>query len=173
MLYGLVLAGGKSKRMGTDKGAIIYHQLPQREHMAAILSQCCDQTFISIRSDQIIESAYPSVVEWESEGPLSGILSAFQHNHKTAWLITACDMPYLDLESLQYLIKNRNKTAIATAFHHEMLEPLVCIYEKEAYPLLLDFYEKGGRSPKQFLEKVATQAVPIPDAHKLQNINYP
>ena len=51
-LFGLVLSGGKSTRMGTDKGLIEYHGLPQREHLYHLLSKVCERTFISLRREQ-------------------------------------------------------------------------------------------------------------------------
>ena len=51
-LYGLVLSGGKSTRMGTDKGLITYHGIPQREYIYKLLEEVCDATFLSIRDDQ-------------------------------------------------------------------------------------------------------------------------
>jgi len=57
-LYGLVLSGGKSTRMGTDKGLIKYHGVPQREYLYDLLSQVCEETFISLREEQ--EAELPS-----------------------------------------------------------------------------------------------------------------
>ncbi|NNE77041.1 MAG: NTP transferase domain-containing protein, partial [Pricia sp.] len=48
-IYGLVLAGGKSSRMGKDKGLIPYHGMPQREYLYHLLGRVCDKTFLSIR----------------------------------------------------------------------------------------------------------------------------
>ena len=52
-LYGLVLAGGRSTRMGQDKSLISYHGKAQREYMADLLGQWCSRTFISCRGDQV------------------------------------------------------------------------------------------------------------------------
>src|SRR5680860_1119484 len=51
-IFGLVLAGGKSTRMGKDKGMIPYHGMPQREFLYHLLSRVCTETFVSIRPDQ-------------------------------------------------------------------------------------------------------------------------
>jgi len=56
-IYGLVLSGGKSTRMGEDKGLISYHGIPQRDHLYQLLNQDCDTTYLSIREDQKEEIA--------------------------------------------------------------------------------------------------------------------
>ena len=52
ILNGLVLAGGKSTRMGKDKGQISYHGIPQSTYLYNLLKDICDNTFLSIREDQ-------------------------------------------------------------------------------------------------------------------------
>ena len=54
-LNGLVLAGGKSVRMGKDKGLINYHGLPQREHVHQLLEKYTEKTFMSCRPEQVDE----------------------------------------------------------------------------------------------------------------------
>ena len=52
-LYGLVLSGGRSTRMGKDKGLINYHGIPQRDYIYNLLNEVCDETYMSIRKDQV------------------------------------------------------------------------------------------------------------------------
>ena len=80
-IYGLVLSGGKSTRMGKDKGLITYHGVPQREYLYQLLEKVCERTFISIREEQASEvsSAVNTIVDEDVfKGPFDGILSA--HN---------------------------------------------------------------------------------------------
>ena len=54
-LNGLVLAGGKSQRMGEDKGQINYHGKPQREYLYDLLNGFTESTYMSCRPDQVSE----------------------------------------------------------------------------------------------------------------------
>ena len=64
-IYGLVLSGGKSTRMGRDKGLIAYHGIPQRDHLYQLLENSCDKTFMSIRKEQEAEisSEFNTIVD--------------------------------------------------------------------------------------------------------------
>jgi molybdenum cofactor guanylyltransferase len=122
-LNGLVLAGGKSERMGKDKGKIDYHGMPQREFLYQILESLTENTFMSCRPDQVEEfdSAYKTLPDSISGlGPFGAIISAFREFPNHAWLVVACDLPLINRLSLLQLISERNPSKLATTFfNHE------------------------------------------------------
>lgn len=176
-LYGLVLAGGKSERMGQDKGALDYHGKPQREYAADLLSQFCEQTFISTRPGQAVESAYPLLEDKFLElGPYGAMLSAFRQQPNAAWLVVACDLPLLDDKTLQQLVDNRNRSKIATAFHNpetQFPEPLITIWEPRAYPVLLQFLAQGYTCPRKVLINSNIEELQVANTDALRNVNKP
>ena len=115
VVRGLVLAGGMSTRMGTDKGAIDYHGKPQREYAADLLAEVCEEVYISARPDMDISSDYDILTDaFTYLGPYGGILSAFRHDPDAAWLVIACDIPLLDKPALQRLVDDRDVSRVAT-----------------------------------------------------------
>ena len=178
-LHGLVLAGGRSLRMGRDKGSIDWHGKPQREHTADLLRPICSEVFISCRAGQEteIETAYPTLPDTFSElGPYGAILSAFRHNPNCAWLVVACDLPLLDADTLHFLVKNRQPRHVATAFqspHDQMPEPLITIWEPKSYAVLLSFLAQGYSCPRKVLLNSDTLILPPPDPAALTNVNTP
>jgi molybdenum cofactor guanylyltransferase len=178
-LYGLVLAGGHSKRMGTDKGLIDYHGKPQREYMADMLNPWCESVFISCRADQLadIPSPYRGLPDsFLDLGPFGAILSAFRAYPDAAWLVVACDLPLLDSTTLQYLIQHRNPSRLATAFRspdNAFPEPLITIWEPKAYPTLLQFMAQGYACPRKVLINTNTHLLQAPDTRVLTNVNSP
>lgn len=172
-LYGLVLAGGKSTRMQTDKGYINYHGKTQRQYMFELLSPICDEVFISGKSkdeSNIIEDTFIGL------GPYGGILSAMQKNPNAAWLTVACDLPYLSAQTLNYLVDKRNPSKMATAFldnDSKFPEPLITIWEPRAYPVLLQFLSQGYSCPRKVLINSDIELLTAPDVTEFRNINFP
>jgi molybdopterin-guanine dinucleotide biosynthesis protein A len=157
-LYGLVLSGGKSTRMGKDKGVIAYHGIPQRDYIYKVLEEVCDETFISIRKDQaeeISENFRVIIDEDKFRGPYNGILSAHEKHPNVAWLILACDLPLIDIPSLKELIKARDITKVATSFalkENPLPEPLCAIWEAEGLTASLAYMNtQQGSCPRKFL----------------------
>jgi len=142
-IYGLVLTGGKSTRMGIDKRGINYHGKAQQTLLAGLLNEFCENVYISINTAQKNDfDNYPTIKDsFTGMGPMGAILSAMQQNPNVAWLVLACDYPFMDKGTLQHLIKNRMPKAVATAYKsleaHQFPEPLVTIYEPKSYISLL------------------------------------
>ena len=165
-IYGLVLSGGKSTRMGKDKGLIAYHGIPQREYLYLLLEKVCTKTFMSIRKEQVtdIPATYNTIIDEDAyRGPFNGMLSAYKKHPDVAWLVLACDLPLIDEKSLQELIAARQGSAYATAFAHRenpLPEPLCAIWEPRALKGAIPYLEAGnGSCPRKYLIKNDTHLV--------------
>lgn len=178
-LYGLVLAGGRSERMGTDKGLVDYHGKPQREHLFDLLQGYCAETFISCRADQAyeFEGSFPYIADsFLGLGQFGAILSAFQRHPDAAWLVLACDLPLLSQRSLNQLTGRRNAGKYATAFHNPesgFTEPLAAIWEPRSYPALLHFLGMGYSCPRKVLLNTDVEILQPGHPEELSNVNSP
>lgn len=174
---GLVLAGGESTRMGSDKGLMSYHGLPQREHLWYLLQSLTENTFISCRPGQIADSKFPLLEDtWSDLGPFGAVLSAFQRFPGHAWLVVACDFPILDMDALQQLMDARNPSAYATSFWDDRAgqpEPWISILEPTLYPLLMMYESKGRSSLRGILEDYGCQTIRPLRPEILLNANTP
>ncbi|HEY4323875.1 MAG TPA: NTP transferase domain-containing protein [Mucilaginibacter sp.] len=179
ILNGLVLAGGKSERMGFDKGQVNLYGKEQRYHVADMLKGFCDNVFISCRQEQQqdIDGGYASLPDtFTGLGPFGAILSAFRHNPNSAWLVVACDLPLLSESTLQHLIANRNASNIATAYQSsfdDFPEPLITIWEPKSYPVLLSFLSQGYSCPRKVLINSEITLLNAPKSDDLTNVNTP
>ena len=177
-MKGLVLAGGKSTRMGKDKGTINYHGKPQREFMADVLSQFCSETYISVgNQNDEFDTIYPIIPDvFLDMGPFGGILSAFKSDPNCAWLVVATDVPMVNETVIKQLVKERNASALATCFHNKTSgfpEPLITIWEPRAYPRLLEFMANGYNCPRKVLINSFVHQINPVEQEVLFNVNTP
>ncbi len=178
-LYGLVLAGGKSSRMKKDKAGLMYHGKPQVQCAFELLELFCEKVFVSARREQKFRQKYERIADdrkFRKIGPLGGILSATEKYPFSAWLVLACDLPFVTKETLRHLIRYRNSKRIATAYrssHGGLPEPLCAIYEPSARKVQLKFLKKGIHCPRKILINSRAKLLKLKDKQALDNVNTP
>jgi len=167
MTTGVILCGGKSSRMGTDKAFISYHGVPQYQYIANMLSGLCNNIVLSCNNNQTgLFSCNYSVVtdneQFADGGPLTGILSVIHKIKPHTILLVGCDYPFLAESDLAQLIKARDNTNDVVCFANDetgYLEPLLAIYEQRAINQLNTYYQKGGRSLYAFIKNLKHKAI--------------
>ena len=178
-LLGLVLGGGQSRRMGRDKTSLVYHGKPQIIHTLELLRVAGIEAHISCRVDQSEAEGFQGLPQIHDRflgfGPMGGILSALLTHRQAAFLVLACDLPFLDAESISTLIATRDTSKIATAYlsPEGLPEPLCAIYEPAAYSELLGFVGQGLHCPRKALIRSEIHGIVPKDVHVLANINRP
>jgi molybdenum cofactor guanylyltransferase len=179
-VYGLVLAGGKSSRMQTDKAPLLYEGKMQSVRAFEMLTPFCKKVFLSNRADQTNLPGHAGMPQIHDRfgglGPMAGILSAFELHPDAAWLVLACDLPYLDSATLETLLQKRNPVKVATAFrsaHDGKPEPLCAIYEPQSRDRLRQFIDQGIRCPRKALMNSDIELLEPVNPMALENINTP
>jgi molybdopterin-guanine dinucleotide biosynthesis protein A len=179
-IYALVLAGGHSKRMQKDKAALVYHGRSQLEWAVSFVQPHVERVFVSVRPDQTndpVRSRFEQIVDTEAKlGPIAGIIAAQAKYPEVAWLVLACDLPFLDEGTLTTLIAARDPQRLATAFRssHDVLpEPLCAIYEPTSRDAILAHIASGKNCPRKFLINSDVQLMDEPNPHALDNVNTP
>ena len=178
-LYGLILAGGFSKRMGQDKALMSYRSKPQVEYVYDALSVCCENVFLSKRPHQPAYQNIPFInddEDFSNIGPLGGILSAMKSYPEVSWLVMACDLPFVTRETLENLIQNRDAQKMATAFkstHDGLPEPLCAIWEAHGYQKILEFFKKDIHCPRKVLINSDITILKQKNPQWLNNVNDP
>jgi molybdopterin-guanine dinucleotide biosynthesis protein A len=179
-INGLVLAGGKSFRMKTDKALLAYHGKTQLEHCFGLLRPLCKEVYISIREEQSSQDHYkefPQIPDLVSGvGPLGGILSALSRDPYAAWLVLACDLPFVNENMLRHLVASRDPSKIATAyrsFPDGLPEPLCAIYEPKGISQLLESLAEGQSCPRKIMMSADVFLIDLQETCGLENINHP
>jgi molybdopterin-guanine dinucleotide biosynthesis protein A len=173
LVKGLILVGGKSTRMGQDKSELNYFGKPQKEIARELLENNNLETFYSVQNSSENENEIHD--KFLNLGPFGGICSAFQKDPNAAWFVLATDVPFVNDEIIQLVLKHRDPSKAATAIKgksKEFVEPLITIYEPKAYPILLQYLAQGYSCPRKMLINSDVKIVEINDDF-IRNINTP
>jgi molybdenum cofactor guanylyltransferase len=178
-LSALILTGGKSVRMGTDKSLIRHHQLPQYLHLKEQCTLLNLPTLLSCRLEQKAQFDWPThdIIEDRIAdiGPLAGLISAWMRYPDQAWLTIACDMPNLSTKSIAQLIQQRTTSAMATTIclTQDQPEPMLTIWEPKAYSIIMQALSMGLTCPRKILQKSNVHSVMAEYPIELFNANTP
>jgi molybdopterin-guanine dinucleotide biosynthesis protein A len=166
--------------MQRDKAALTYHGRSQLEWAVSLLQPYAQRVFVSVRPDQTsdpVRARFDQIVDThENVGPIAGIMAAQAKHPQVAWLVLACDLPFLDNATLTHLISARQPQRLATAYrssHDGLPEPLCAIYEPASREALLAHVAKGKDCPRKFLINSDVQLIDEPNPHALDNVNTP
>jgi Molybdopterin-guanine dinucleotide biosynthesis protein A len=166
-LYGLVVCGGKSTRMGIDKSMLDYHGQPQRYHVYDMLLPLCEKVFISCNEEQAgtIPDRYAVIIDkepYKEIGPMAALLSAFDAYPVASFLAVGCDYPMLTNEHLQNLTKASLHTKNCTASYNILdciYEPLITVYQNNMKVYLENNFRQNKYSLRVLLEEINADIV--------------
>jgi molybdenum cofactor guanylyltransferase len=179
-VYGLVLAGGRSSRMGKDKAALHYHGRTQLDWAMSLIEPYVEKAFVSVRPDQAedpVRARFATIADTqENLGPIAGIAAAQARHPNAAWLVLACDLPFLDTKTLDTLLASRDPQRHATAFrssHDGLPEPLCAIFEPASRDAIASYIGSGKQCPRKFLINSNARLLDHPNSRALDNVNTP
>jgi molybdopterin-guanine dinucleotide biosynthesis protein A len=180
-LYGLVMCGGNSSRMGIDKSIISYHGKPQRYHVFEMLNAFCAKTFISCNESQLstIDKNYESLVDlpdYTSIGPMAALLTAFTHYPHSNFVVIGCDYPLLTDHEVEEFVNSLKQNKMAAAFYNkeqQLYEPLLAWYSHRAVGTLMRLFEKKEFSLQYFLRSVNAEEYYPEDPISMTSVDTP
>lgn len=160
---GVVLAGGKSTRMKFNKA---FAHVAGRQVIEIILDKCkrfFAETIIISNEPQLYEgfglAVYPDV--YPGLGPVAGIHSALYHAHYDKVFIMGCDMPFMNMDLVKFLLDSLEDYECVVPELDQRLQPLSAVYSKKCLPILQECLEhdklKLIRIFEEFYARVVTE----------------
>ena len=154
----LILAGGKSERMGKDKALIDYKDKPHIFYLADLLSPFTDKILISRNKEQAtLQTGNYKIIydddSSENQGHLTGLISAIKQFPNENFITIYCDLINIDEALIHTLINERDINKFATCFiSNNFPEPSIVIFENKSNKILLEKYNSGKYSIIKFLK---------------------
>ena len=140
-ITGIILAGGKSKRMGTEKGLINFRGKTMIQYAIEVLEPICDQIIISANSNSYDALPYPKFSDiFPNSGPMGGIYTGLLNSRNDLNLVLSCDMPFIKADLLNDLVLNADGNDIVVPWHRSKhFEPMCALYRKSVDSVFMDF----------------------------------
>ena len=180
-ITGILLAGGKSSRFGSDKALTIFNGKPLINFGLDLLKQICSDILISSNSEHMAQFGYRVVPdEIKDIGPMGGVYSCLKQSKSSQNLVISCDTPFINKGLLQYLLDhNQNFQAVIPETEDGHMEPLIACYHSEVQWVMKDLIGAGKYKMQNIMDQVPTLKLPIRDNLDFYhnrlffNINYP
>lgn len=166
-LTGVVLAGGKSSRMGRDKALLKWGAGTLVENIVSLLCRTFAQTLVIVDRRAKLEgldlksaAVYEDVLK--DRGPLGGIYTALLYSDHAACCVLTCDMPHVGENLLAELCAETADGALCFEGPEGRCHPFPGIYHARNRGLMRRFIERGELSMKRFLEAARAASIPMP-----------
>jgi len=180
-MTGIILAGGKSTRMGSEKGLAVFGGKPLIHYALDVMIPLCDEILISSNSEsyhnleyEVIPDEYPGI------GPMGGIYSCLNRSKNEINLVLSCDMPFVTVELFRCLLLKRGNSMICVPWYvKDHFEPLCGIYHKDVVKDMHMFIlKKNYKLPDLFMQVAfmpvnVNELCPDRDRDCFININSP
>ncbi|KAF2327569.1 molybdenum cofactor guanylyltransferase [Flavobacterium nitrogenifigens] len=170
-----ILCGGKSSRMQSEKGLVLFQEKPFIEHIIQAILPITNNIKLVTASKEYDYLKYEKIPDLIiDKGPLGGIYTALSHSETEFNLILSCDIPLISTELLQELISKHTQEAGITVFASDSkTHPLIGIYSKEIVPIIKKAIDSDELRMMDLLARVPHQIIKIEESENfhLTNIN--
>lgn len=164
----VVLTGGESKRMGSDKAMVEIDGKPMAAHIVEMIDPLFSDILISVReyrTDVTLpqikdDSAGSGCPASKGRGPMVGIKSALEAIQSDWLFVIACDMPFVSTTLIQELASKRGDHDAVLTYVSDRPQPLFGFYAKSSLPLMQARIVEGQRSMMRLLDKLDVYLLP-------------
>lgn len=176
-ITGIILAGGKSSRMGTDKGFVMYKNKAFIQHIIEAINPLVDDIIIVSNNPDYDVFRLNRINDLiENAGPLAGVYTGLHFTTTENNLVVSCDVPLINSEILSLLIKEIDKESdVVQLESHGKSMPLIATYKKQCATTFYTLLTEGERRLRVALNQLKVKTIPL-DKNQgkfTKNINTP
>lgn len=166
----IILAGGKSQRMGFNKAFLKYGDKTFIEHQIARLSKIFDEIILSANDTSVYAHLNLPIVSdvIPGKGPLSGICAGLVRSTSPHAFVIACDMPFIQEKVILYLKEQIDNYDVVVPQTSRGLEPLHAFYSKNCIQPIYHCLNEGRLRIIDFFREVKVRVV---DEHEFKGLD--
>jgi molybdenum cofactor guanylyltransferase len=178
----VVLAGGKSSRMGTPKALLPFDGKPLVEHIVMRLRGLFAQVVLVAAPGQTLPPLPVTLVrdEVEHQGPVGGLYYGLRAADSDVSFVTSCDAAFLNVDLISHLVSEVSDHDVVVPRWQDRDQPLHAVYRQSVLPVLAELLAEGRLRPVYLFDRVRTRRVSEeeirrfdPDGASFFNMNTP
>lgn len=157
----IILAGGRSSRMGQAKALLPFDGEPLIAHIVRSFKELFADVVVVIAPDQVLPALPVTVVRDEVayRGPVSGIYHGLNAAKGEASFVGSCDIPFLNLSLISHLVSQVHNHDVVVPYWAGRYQPLFALYRKSVVPFLRDQLLRDELRPIFLFDKVRTRKI--------------
>ncbi|MCX6297318.1 MAG: molybdenum cofactor guanylyltransferase [Bacteroidetes bacterium] len=171
-ITGIVLAGGKSSRMGTDKGVVEINGKKIIQYVIDVLKEVSDEILIIANNNNYNDlgfKVYKDIVK--EHGPLGGIYTWLYHSLNELNVVVSCDTPLITKEVLLSLIENIDDNEIIVSRENGNIHPLCAVYKKQSVFKIKKQLDNGHLKLQEVVTMFKTRFLDFDNEAIFSNLN--
>jgi len=159
---GIIVAGGRSSRIGVDKALLKVGGSTMIERIITVLQQVAGHVLISAGNGKYSFTGYSHVEDKFADiGPIGGIYSALKASSTPINIVVSCDLPFLSVGLLDYLLQNSLENEMIIPVHNNFYEPLCAVYNVSLLPVIEQQINEGDYKLINLITKTDSKLLPI------------
>ncbi len=171
-ITGIILAGGKSRRMGENKAILKIKNKTLIEMVFDQMKKVCDEIIISSNTNEYDFLKAKNIKDiYENIGGIGGIYSSLKNSNNEKNLIISCDTPFINYKFLEFLIKKSGNYEITICKYENQIQYLIGIYQKKNIIKIKEEILKKNYSLRKIISKFNCQIIEINSIMKFFNKN--
>ena len=169
----IILAGGKSHRMGTEKSLLPVNQKPLIQHIYNQLQPLFSTILISSNNPELYKFLNLEIIpdRQPDHGPMMGIATTMEHSTQEKYFVVGCDIPVLNQKLIQKMIKKAPGWDAVVPQNGGHWEPLFAVYNRSALPTMWELLDKGQGKLVVLCSTIRVYPVILQQSEWLKNLN--
>jgi molybdopterin-guanine dinucleotide biosynthesis protein A len=163
-ITGIILSGGRSKRLGEEKGLAIFQGKPLVGYAIEALSPVCSRILISANNDleKYARYGYEVITDTiKGIGPMGGMISCLEQSTAEHNIVLSCDTPFVNGGLFMYLLNSVESYQAAVPVHDNFPEPLCAVYAREVTGPMKEVINQKNYKLQDFLQRIDVKKVVI------------
>lgn len=157
-----ILAGGKSSRMGTDKGLLLFEGKAMIQYVIEQMQPIFEKLVIVSNNPEYEKFGLEVIPDLIKDiGPAGGIYTALHHSEAKLNFMVSCDMPFVTQEAIAFIVKNANENQIVLLENQGKLEPLFGLYAKDCVAVWLQLIQQKTIKLQDMVSYFKLKIIPI------------